>query len=549
MGFNTDGWKSARATARIHWICSKVDASKVIDIGCCKGVASILLARQGFDVVGVDFDAERIEYANADREKESPETQERLRFVCGDVYDVALPEHTFHTAIMGEFLEHQARPDKAIKRAYDLLVDNGRLVITVPFGLHIHPDHKQTFYVASLYRLIYPCFGISELQIIGRYLCLVCKRREAVLKEEVSTVDLAFVERAEQEFQRKEVALAAREGYVREKAGDEKHKAERDRLKSQLKAVRNTFSYRLGNMLVQAVASPGRNTILLPYRLIRLLVAGFRTLRIMAAKGSAQPNTPTATPSPRKGNLCPEANTASTVKQDMPARAGPEYETRTTRDELTEVSLTDVPLTPSICMVMKHYVNRLGVAQEEGRSVIRFGGHPLDDWRRVDFLGTLLPQGRNLLDVGCGGGRFLNLVASLDRFHNVVGVDIRRNKQFFTVSEVCPVDFVYASADSLPFSDGLFDVVTCLEVLEHLDRDVFIRALSEIRRVTNRMLIVTVPYNEPEPIYRGHKLRFTDSDLLAYFPHGEFIVLKKSTGRAWVAIVERFGVDVADGGV
>jgi len=35
-------------------------------------------------------------------------------------------------------------------------------------------------------------------------------------------------------------------------------------------AIKNSFSYRLGNMLVQAVANPGRNTIFLPYRLIRL---------------------------------------------------------------------------------------------------------------------------------------------------------------------------------------------------------------------------------------------------------------------------------------
>ncbi len=64
---------------------------------------------------------------------------------------------------------------------------------------------------------------------------------------------------------------------------------ERDylRVKRELEAVRNSFSYRLGNILVQAIYRPGRNTILLPYHLIRLCVREFRKRKIMAApKGS-----------------------------------------------------------------------------------------------------------------------------------------------------------------------------------------------------------------------------------------------------------------------
>ena len=65
-----------------------------------------------------------------------------------------------------------------------------------------------------------------------------------------------------------------------------------------------------------------------------------------------------------------------------------------------------------------------------------------------------------------------------------------------------------------------------MEVLEHLDSQSFLAALRELRRVVNRLLIITVPYNEPEPLYRGHKRKFTDSDLLTYFPRGEFALLK-----------------------
>jgi len=49
----------------------------------------------------------------------------------------------------------------------------------------------------------------------------------------------------------------------------------------ELEAVKNSFSYRLGNILVQAIYRPGRNTILLPYHLIRLCVREFRKRKTM----------------------------------------------------------------------------------------------------------------------------------------------------------------------------------------------------------------------------------------------------------------------------
>ncbi|MFP3898638.1 MAG: class I SAM-dependent methyltransferase [Dehalococcoidia bacterium] len=247
--------QAARSVARrrIHWICERAQGHSVMDIGCSQGIVSTLLARQGLEVVGVDSSVAAIEYANADRAKESPAVRERLSYILGDLYETQLPEHTFNTVIMGEFLEHQARPDRAVTRAYDLLAQGGKLIVTVPFGLFVRPDHKQTFYMASLYKLIFPCFAISEVEMIGRYLCLVCKRRETVLEGEPHTIELGLVERAEREFHRREAALI-----------------------ESLRASRASFSYRLGTAVVQGVHRPGRNTILLPYRLLRLGIEGFR---------------------------------------------------------------------------------------------------------------------------------------------------------------------------------------------------------------------------------------------------------------------------------
>lgn len=175
-------WGSEGAAERIRWICERVESSPVVDMGCSRGAISILLAQEGSEVVGVDFDSERIECAIDSRGGEIFDVRERLRFICGDIYKVGLPECAFGTAIMGQFLHHQESPDRAIMRAYELLINGGKLIITVPFGLLMHSDHKHHFYIASLCKVVYPCFVLSEVEIVGRYLCIVCVRRETILK-------------------------------------------------------------------------------------------------------------------------------------------------------------------------------------------------------------------------------------------------------------------------------------------------------------------------------------------------------------------------------
>lgn len=46
---------------------------------------------------------------------------------------------------------------------------------------------------------------------------------------------------------------------------------------------------------------------------------------------------------------------------------------------------------------------------------------------------------------------------------------------------------------SIPFPDGVFKVVTCFEVLEHLPYEDFSKALSEIYRVSDEYAILSVP--------------------------------------------------------
>ncbi|MCZ4491646.1 MAG: hypothetical protein JWP53_577 [Conexibacter sp.] len=100
-----------------------------------------------------------------------------------------------------------------------------------------------------------------------------------------------------------------------------------------------------------------------------------------------------------------------------------------------------------------------------------------------------LAPGARLLDAGCGSGRTLD---ELVRYGRVSGIDLspqavaaaqRRGHQDVRVGRV----------EQLPFADGTFDVVTCLDVIEHTPDD---RAsLAELRRVVRPggLLLATVP--------------------------------------------------------
>jgi SAM-dependent methyltransferase len=116
--------------------------------------------------------------------------------------------------------------------------------------------------------------------------------------------------------------------------------------------------------------------------------------------------------------------------------------------------------------------------------------------------------GREVLDIGCGTGATMD---HLRQYGEVQGIDLamiplgfsrRRGHQ----RTMC------ASATELPFADNSFDLVTALDVIEHLDDDV--KGLSEIRRVLKpgAPAVIYVPAFQalwgPNDDQSGHKRRY-----------------------------------------
>jgi SAM-dependent methyltransferase len=95
---------------------------------------------------------------------------------------------------------------------------------------------------------------------------------------------------------------------------------------------------------------------------------------------------------------------------------------------------------------------------------------PLSAWLREEASAAEARHGTGLrvLDVGCGAKPYFPFFAEPREY---VGVDAIDN----------PVADVRASVESLPLPDASFDLVLCLQVLEHVEQPA--RAVRELRRV------------------------------------------------------------------
>ena len=99
------------------------------------------------------------------------------------------------------------------------------------------------------------------------------------------------------------------------------------------------------------------------------------------------------------------------------------------------------------------------------------------------------------VDVGIGEG--LALEAMQARAGLLVGVEYRRDKLAMALQRLPTASGIRADAGMLPFTDHSVDVVTCLEVLEHLEAPE--RAVGELARICRGRCVVSVPW---EPFFR-----------------------------------------------
>ena len=149
---------------------------------------------------------------------------------------------------------------------------------------------------------------------------------------------------------------------------------------------------------------------------------------------------------------------------------------------------------------------------------------------RYKFAARLIPKGGEILDLGCGTG--YGTVELLSGGTSIVGADVSAEAVAYARANYGRegVTFLEASCESVPRADHQFDLITCFEVIEHLEN--WRGLLAEAQRLLRPggSFVVSTPnkayYAEtrgktgPNP-FHTHEFEYAEfeSALKEYFPH------------------------------
>jgi glycosyltransferase involved in cell wall biosynthesis/spore maturation protein CgeB/SAM-dependent methyltransferase len=167
-----------RTRDRINWMCTRCEGHSVLDIGCSQGITSILLGREGFRVLGIDIVQEAIDFASRELAVEPEEVRARVGFQRMDLLSTPVGEG-YDNVVLGEVVEHQTSASRFLKAAARHVAPGGRMIVTVPFGLHPFPDHKCTVFPRDVVDALGDGFAFDCLEVVDGYVRVVATRAEA----------------------------------------------------------------------------------------------------------------------------------------------------------------------------------------------------------------------------------------------------------------------------------------------------------------------------------------------------------------------------------
>jgi SAM-dependent methyltransferase len=141
-------------------------------------------------------------------------------------------------------------------------------------------------------------------------------------------------------------------------------------------------------------------------------------------------------------------------------------------------------------------------ARECGDEHVLKGREPLQmGWYE---LASTLAEGRTVLDVGCGSGEGLSLLATKAKKATGIDLDPRLKREDI---EICDISQV---------PDKSYDLIVCIDVIEHVQDDkAFVRQLA---RVARRKLFVSTPnYTVSRNAHPYHVREYTPSEFEQMF--------------------------------
>lgn len=145
---------------------------------------------------------------------------------------------------------------------------------------------------------------------------------------------------------------------------------------------------------------------------------------------------------------------------------------------------------------MKDKINWKNFYNKESEFKRFIPGEDPSEEKRVQFVFSLFPGKKmeSILDVGCGDGYLCNTFFKKGIAQTIVGEDLSVDRLHFAKKNFEGCKFVASEITNLPFKSNFFDIVSAVQVLEHLDTP--LKALHELQRVSRRYVLFTTPYKE-----------------------------------------------------
>ena len=112
--------------ARYYFAAEELNRfEKVLDVACANGYGTQILSQKALRVIGVDKNKEYLKIA------EHKYSNKNIEFNCIDV-DRENIEGLFDGIVCFETLEHLKYPEKLLKNLYNILTNNGTMILSVP---------------------------------------------------------------------------------------------------------------------------------------------------------------------------------------------------------------------------------------------------------------------------------------------------------------------------------------------------------------------------------------------------------------------------------
>ncbi len=111
-------------------------------------------------------------------------------------------------------------------------------------------------------------------------------------------------------------------------------------------------------------------------------------------------------------------------------------------------------------------------------------------------LNKYLKEDDSCLDVGFGQGYGLKILSKKTKKLSGVEVDKRAVKRALKIFKSQNINILHYDGYNIPFRDNTFDLVTCIDVIEHVED--YDKLLKEMLRVSKKGVFLSTPNRRPE---------------------------------------------------